>query len=308
MIPSNTPHNIVCFGEILWDILPAGTQPGGAPMNVAYHLKKLGSDPALITKIGIDDLGKKLVNILSASGVSTEFFQVDYDHPTGIVHANPNEHNEVVYEIVFPVAWDFIQWDEEFTSLMGKAEYFLFGSLTSRNKVSRDTLYRLLEMAKTKILDINLRPPHFSRAHVEYLLNKADILKVNIHELELITGWFSEFQLPEDRTRVLQERFNIETIIVTLGGDGAMVNCKGAIHQHPGFSIQVADTIGSGDAFLAGFVHQLSSGYTAEKALEYACGLGALIATYNGACPAYQVQEVETLMWDTASQKLNTNF
>src|ERR1051325_5371876 len=139
---------VVCFGEVLWDILPSGPLPGGAPMNVAYHLKKLGNNPALITKIGIDDYGKKLVNILAESGVTTEYFQVDYEHPTGLVYANVNNHHEVVYDIVYPVAWDFIQWNDEFNKLLGQADFFVYGSLTSRNTESRDTLYQLLEIAK----------------------------------------------------------------------------------------------------------------------------------------------------------------
>src|ERR1044071_1136884 len=96
-----TKHQVVCFGEVLWDILPSGPLPGGAPMNVAYHLKKLGTNPALITKIGLDGYGEKLVNILAASEVTTEFFFVDYEYPTGLVYANTNDHQEVVYDIVY---------------------------------------------------------------------------------------------------------------------------------------------------------------------------------------------------------------
>src|ERR687886_419692 len=151
-------HQVVCFGEVLWDILPTGALPGGAPMNVAYHLKKLGINPALITKIGLDDYGKKLVNMLSESGVSTEYFDMDYEHPTGLVYANMNNHHEVVYDIVYPSAWDFIEWKEEFANLVQQAEFFVYGSLTSRSKVSRDTLEQLLELARIKVLDINLRP------------------------------------------------------------------------------------------------------------------------------------------------------
>src|SRR5689334_14921288 len=97
-----TKFPVVCFGEVLWDILPSGALPGGAPMNVAYHLKKLGTNPALITKIGIDKYGEELVNIISRSGVNTEYFYVDYEHPTGLVYANANDHQEVVYDIVYP--------------------------------------------------------------------------------------------------------------------------------------------------------------------------------------------------------------
>src|SRR5687768_6193577 len=120
-------HPVVCFGEVLWDMLPSGPLPGGAPMNVAYHLKKLGANPALITRIGLDHYGEKLVNMLSESGVTTEYFDVDYKHPTGLVYANLNDHHEVVYDIVNPSAWDFIEWKDEFDDLVRQADFFVFG-------------------------------------------------------------------------------------------------------------------------------------------------------------------------------------
>ncbi|WP_018612044.1 carbohydrate kinase family protein [Segetibacter koreensis] len=289
-------HQVVCFGEVLWDILPSGALPGGAPMNVAYHLKKLGANPALITKIGTDDYGKRLVNILSENGVTTEYFQVDYERHTGLVYANVNNHHEVVYDIVYPSAWDFIELNEEFTGLLEKADYFVYGSLTSRNKESRDTLYQLLDIAKTKVLDINLRPPHFNRSLVEHLLESANILKMNEAELELITGWFSRFESTEDRMKLMQDQFDIDTLIVTMGSEGAIVSDRGRIHRHPGFTVNVADTIGSGDSFLAGFIHQLLIGASAETALTFASGIGAFIATQSGACPSYEISQITELI------------
>src|SRR5215217_4746618 len=114
-------HQVVCFGEVLWDLLPSKALPGGAPMNVAYHLKKLGTDPVLLSKIGTDNYGKGLVDMLSENVVSTDFLQVDYIHPTGLVYANPNEYNEVIYDIVFPSAWDFIEWQEEYNEVLHQA-------------------------------------------------------------------------------------------------------------------------------------------------------------------------------------------
>lgn len=303
---SSSQHQVVCFGEVLWDILPSGALPGGAPMNVAYHLKKLGANPALITKIGLDDYGKKLVDMLAGNGLNTEYIDVDYDQPTGLVYANPNEHNEVVYDIVNPSAWDFIQWKEEYVPLLRQAQFFVFGSLTSRNKASRDTLARLLDVAKTKVLDINLRPPHYHRTNIEYLLQKADILKVNIAELELITGWFSQHQSVEDRMKLMQDQFDIKTLIVTMGGDGALVNANGTIYRHPGFKITVADTIGSGDSFLAGFLSQLLKGAPVEAALAFASAVGAFIATQSGACPDYDPSEVGKLMQAAETQNTTT--
>jgi fructokinase len=299
-------HEVVCFGEVLWDILPTGPLPGGAPMNVAYHLKKLGANPALITQIGLDKYGEDLVNMLSKSKVTTEFFYIDYEHPTGLVYANVNDHHEVIYDIVYPSAWDFIELKDEMIALVKNAQYFVYGSLTSRSKVSRDTLNQLLEVAETKVLDINLRPPHFHRSDVENLLSKADILKMNIAELELITGWFSNFQTTEDRIKLMQDEFKIDTLVVTMGGDGALVNHKGTVHRHEGFKVEVADTIGSGDSFLAGFLHQLLNGSSIEDALAFASGIGAFIATQKGACPDYNISQITALINSNSSSTISS--
>jgi fructokinase len=301
-------QQVVCFGEVLWDLLPTKALPGGAPMNVAYHLKKLGAEPVLLSKIGTDDYGKGLVDMLAENGLTTDFLQVDYTYPTGLVYAKPNEHNEVVYDIVFPSAWDFIEWQDDFPSIMRDAGFFVYGSLTSRNKVSRNTLYRLLEEPGTKVLDINLRPPHFNRIDVEYLLEHADILKMNIAELELITGWFSEFTTTEDRIKLIRDRFHIDTIIITMGGDGALVNDRGTVYRHEGLKVSVADTIGSGDSFLAGFLHQLLNGASTETALHFASGIGAFIATQHGACPDYQLSQITDLIQSASASKLQTHF
>lgn len=297
----NASHPVVCFGEVLWDILPTGAKPGGAPMNVAYHLKKLGVDPALITKVGLDSWGRKLINVLADAGLSTDHLQLDYKLPTGLVYASPNEQAEVTYDIALPSAWDFIEWEAGFATLMNEAKFFVYGSLASRNKDSRDTLYRLLDAATTKVLDVNLRPPNYRRTDVEYLLQKADILKVNTAELELITGWFPHFKSTGDRSKLLQDRFNLETVIVTAGGNGALVAHNGTVHRHEGIKVKVADTVGSGDAFLAGFLSQLLQDRDAEEALAFASAVGAFVATRSGACPLYGTAEIEALMKNGAT-------
>jgi fructokinase len=293
---SDNIHQVVCFGEVLWDLLPSGAVPGGAPMNVAYHLHKLNENPALITRVGIDKRGQDLMNIFSQQSVCTDFFQVDNKYETGKVYANPNEQNEVVYDIVKPVAWDFIEWDDAFTGLLENAEFFVFGSLAARNKVSKDTLFQLLEIAKNKVLDINLRTPHYNRKIVEQLLQKADFIKMNLAELELITGWFSNHTSIEDRMKSIRDKFKISNMVVTMGGDGALLYMNGDITRHKGFKVDVVDTVGSGDAFLAGLLFQLLDGAGCEDALEFASGLGAFVATQRGACPEYNGEELNELI------------
>ncbi|MEO7049806.1 MAG: carbohydrate kinase [Ferruginibacter sp.] len=293
---NNNKHKVVCFGEVLWDILPTGSVPGGASMNVAYHLHKQQKNPALITSIGIDEKGEDLIKIFSDYGVCTDFFQVDYEHETGKVFAEPNERNEVVYDIVKPVAWDFIKWEDDYEDLVSNATYFVFGSLASRNQESKKTLFQLLEIAENKVLDINLRPPHFNRRIVEELLNKADFLKLNLAELELITGWFSKHTNIQDRVTSLTDKFKIQNIVVTMGGDGAIMYYNGHEYLHKGYKVDVVDTVGSGDAFLAGLISKLLDNASPADTLEFASGLGAFIATQKGACPDYEVEKIYELL------------
>lgn len=265
-------------------------------MNVAYHLYKQQKNPALITRIGLDNEGKELLNLFSGYGVCTDYFQVDYDHDTGKVFAEPNEHNEVVYDIVNPSAWDFITWEDGFAELVSNATFFVFGSLASRNIISKTTLLKLIEAAKYKILDINLRAPHFNRRIVEELLGKADFLKINLAELELITGWFSKYTSIEDRVKSIRDKFNISNIVVTMGGDGAMLFLNDKVYKHDGYKVQVVDTVGSGDAFLGGLITKLLDKASPEETLCFASALGAFVATQTGACPQYSNADIETII------------
>ncbi|MDI3319774.1 carbohydrate kinase family protein [Pinibacter soli] len=289
-------NNIISYGEILWDLLPSGALPGGAPMNVAYHLQKLGQSPALISRIGLDKRGKDLLTFLKTKNVNAAHVQLDYHLPTGIVHATANVHGEMQYDIVSPVAWDNIEVEDDTIPLVKQADYFIFGSLAARNKTSRDTLFTLLEDANTKVLDINLRAPHFNRAIVESLLQKADILKMNESELQLIADWFGNFKTATDRITMIQQKFDIPNIIVTLGADGALMNTNGNLNPHKGFKVKVADTIGSGDSFLAAMITSIIQQRTPDETLTFACALGALVASRSGGCPDYLPDEIHELI------------
>jgi fructokinase len=289
-------YKAVCFGEILWDVLPSGSRPGGAPMNVAYHLQRLGLSSALVSRIGKDKWGAELVKILGDFSLPVDYLQTDEQHATGIVNASIKENNEVEYEIVYPVAWDFVRYEKEHTSLIQKASYFIFGSLAARNEISRQTLFQLIEAANTKIFDVNLRPPHFSRSIIEHLLSKADIVKLNEHEVKLVSGWFSNYSDIKDQISSIQHRFNLKTLLVTKGDKGALVKYEDDWFSHNGYKIKVTDTVGSGDAFLAGFLFQLENKKPIDEALSFANALGAFVATQSGACPGYNMANIYQLM------------
>jgi len=287
--------DFVCFGEILWDILPRDEKPGGAPMNVAYHLKTLGHDPAIITRVGTDEQGQQLVTLLEKKDISTLFVQHDAATPTGIVHAHPGPGGDMQYEIVSPAAWDNIAWSEHFEKLTKAATYFVFGSLACRNTISKNTLLRLLDIAGKKALDINLRPPFFSEELISGLLKKADVVKMNRAELDTISAWSSGGTTLEEQIQHIQHTYNIPTVVVTLGANGAVLNFEGKLYRHPGYEVMVADTIGSGDAFLAALLSGFTKNMPPEKCLALACGLGALVASKHGAWREYSLDELGAL-------------
>lgn len=284
----------ICFGEILWDILPHEKAPGGAPMNVCYHLNRLGATAAIISKAGRDNDGENLLQFLKQHHIDVSLVQIDERYATGTVVAT-QKGNEMEYEIIQPVAWDFIDTTSQLLEKVSQASYFVCGSLAARSEHSRSTLYQLLSVARTKVVDINLRPPHFERDTLEHLLKQADILKLNDHELSLIAGWYVADTAFEEQVAFLSEQFSIPTIIITKGANGAALYHNNIFYYHNGYQVTVADTIGSGDAFLAAFLSKHQQNSEPEASLEFACKLGAFVASKHGACPPYEVKEVEGL-------------
>ena len=173
---------IVCFGEILWDLLPTGNVAGGAPMNVAYHANQLGTTAQMVSKIGKDELGKELLGFLNKKGVDTSLVQSDGTYPTGTVNVTLDSMGSPSYEIMAPVAWDYINANTTNKAAVQNADAFVFGSLAARNLRTRDTLFELLELTKLKVFDVNLRSPFYSKPLVLKFLQHADIVKMNDEE------------------------------------------------------------------------------------------------------------------------------
>jgi fructokinase len=287
--------SVVCFGEMLWDVLPSGKQPGGAPLNVAVHLHNFGQAVRLISRVGHDDLGAELLAFAEGKGLSIRYIQQGETHLTGVVKANVSDSHEVTYKIVQPVAWDYIQYEDELDPLVEQAEAFVFGSLAARSGATRETLYRLLQRAPFKVFDVNLRAPHYSRNVVTYLLRQANLVKLNHHELAEIMGWFGASPDEETALHWLAERFGLQAVCVTKGADGAVLWTGGQLYRSPGIAVQVQDTIGSGDAFLAALLRGWLAGQAPTELLAFACAAGSLVATHQGATPAISAADVRAL-------------
>lgn len=285
------PASVLCFGEVLWDILPEGMKPGGAPLNVAYHLSRTGVNSSLISRVGKDDLGRQLLAQMKSWNLSASLFQEDERYPTGTVVAEMDEHHEVAYTIVAPVAWDFIHWEQRYAAA-SEADALVFGSLIMRNIVSYETLEGLLSASSYRVFDVNLREPHVEQQKILSALAKTELLKLNQHELGVIGSWIGpEAASESDTVHRLQDRFSIPGIILTRGKDGATYYEGGQVYTSRIYPVKVADTVGSGDAFLAAFLSARFAGKMIDQSLDAAAALGAFVASRQGACPDYTPSE-----------------
>ncbi|RKR80144.1 fructokinase [Mucilaginibacter gracilis] len=292
MISENHSSPAICYGEILWDMLPDGPQPGGAPLNVAYHLNKLGVDTSIVSRIGNDANGDKLEALLDNWQIKKHMLQRDVTYPTSEVIARMNNGNEVSYEIVFPVAWDFINNVDEIKNQIKPSTYLIYGSLSSRHNTSRETLLKILECNAIKVFDINLRPPFVNRDLLETLLHKADIVKFNQAELEMAQSLFRGALGNEaSQVKFIQHYFNVQEVIVTKGEFGASYYKNHEVYNAWGSEVKVKDTIGSGDAFLAAFIANHYLNNEPKTTIKNAVAMGAFIATKKGGCPEYRLSE-----------------
>ena len=288
---------ITAFGEILWDNLPTGKVLGGAPVNLLTHLAALGADCSVISRCGNDADGAALREAIRCKHVAIDFIQTDPQLATSQVLVQLNDEGCAHYDIVYPCAWDKIQANEAAKSRVAQSDVFIFGSLSVRDAVSRQALAELLPHASFKIFDVNLRPPHYQLAHLSDMMRQADFIKLNDDELhEIATALGSPYRSIEQNIRFIAEHTHTRQICVTLGKHGALYFCDGELFAHHGYRVTVADTVGAGDSFLAGFIHQYLQRKPPQEILAFACALGSLVASRHGATPEVSLAEIEAMM------------
>jgi fructokinase len=280
---------IVCVGEILWDALPEGLFLGGAPFNVARHLHALGEEVAFASRVGDDQLGREASRRLRAQGLDDALVQTDDTLPTGFVRvALDAATGEPDYEIVEPAAWDAIARTDVLAERAETAAALVYGSLAQRATPSRQTIQRLWQTDALCVFDVNLRPPYDDRAVVEPSLEAADVVKLNDAELDRLRAWFGLAEGTEATMADLADAFGCRAVCVTWGSDGARLWNDGACWHHPGYDVEVADTVGAGDAFLSALLAGLLDGRAGDALLALANRLGAFVAARSGAAPAYE--------------------
>ncbi len=294
-MPRGGPFLIVGLGELLWDLLPEGKKPGGAPANFAYHARALGDEGLPVTRIGADPLGEELRGRLAALGLPSDYVQVDPQAPTGTVHVALDSRGVPTYTITPEVAWDRLDWDPPLAALAARVDAVCFGSLAQRSPVSRATIHAFLSATRPgalRVFDVNLRQSWWSPEILRDSLGRSSIVKLNETELPVVlqalglaagaageAGW-------ESGCRALREAFGLAQVCLTLGAEGSLLCTAGQTLRSPGVKVRVADTVGAGDAFTAVLCHHWLRGSPLARTAQAANRYGAWVASQAGPTPA----------------------
>lgn len=292
---------IVGLGELLWDIFLQGKCLGGAPANFAYHISALGHKGIMASRIGKDTLGKEIIDVIAALGLTRKYIQIDPNHPTGTVDVRVDSNGHPKYTITENVAWDFFEFDEKWKILAEKADAVCFGSLAQRSSESRTTIIEFLRHTgkeTVRIFDINLRQNFYSPEIITQSLKISSILKLNDEELPILIDLlgYQKKESEEELCRLLIEKYGLDLVCLTKGSNGSLLVNERETVKHPGRKVTVIDTVGAGDAFTAALAIQYLKGSSLERISEGANRLGSWVASQAGATPPANKYVVEKLL------------
>lgn len=283
-------HAVLLFGEILIDRFPDREVLGGAPFNVARHLRAFGCAPVLITRVGRDAAGTRLLQALENAGLSMHGVQLDSTHPTGVVEVKftPEGHR---FDILPDQAYDHIHPRlSRMTALAANPELVYFGTLAQRANSHRALRHTLRAAGGRRFFDVNLRNPWISAERLHWSLQHADIVKANDAELARLAHLLDlEATSAEAQAKELIQRYQLRGLLVTCGAAGAWwldnAGQRIAITADP--LGDVRDTVGAGDAFSAVFMLGLLHGWEVAAALPRAHRFAGAICQIRGAIPEH---------------------
>ena len=299
------PFVVVGLGELLWDLLPDGKKPGGAPANFAYHARALGDEGLPVSRIGADPLGDQMRAAMQRLELPSRYVQVDPRQPTGTVRVQLDAGGVPTFTITPDVAWDGLEWDAALAELAARTDAVCFGSLAQRSPGSRATIRAFLAGTRPgalRVFDVNLRQSWWSPEVLRESLGRASIAKLNetelpvalealdIHVPDLHVRDLQVQGLPAgglaEGCRALREAFGLTLVCLTLGAEGSLLCTASETLRSPGVKVEVADTVGAGDGFTAVLCHHWLRGASLARTAEAANRYGAWVASQVGPTPS----------------------
>lgn len=311
-------YNVTAIGELLIDFTPSGADtsgvplfsqnPGGAPANVLLMNARLGGRTAFIGKVGQDDFGRYLKNILTSNSIDATGIVMDPAVNTTLAFIQLSEQGDRSFSFYRnPGADMMLREDEVNTQLISDCEIFHFGSVSLTDEPSRSATLSAVNFAKKqgKIIsfDPNYRPPlwksrFLAKEEISHALSLADIIKVSEEEMAFLTG--------ETDLKIGAEtlaKYGAVLILISLGHKGAFYFTPNHHRIIPTYNVNTIDTTGAGDAFLGAIHYRLrgKAGHIAtmdqdeiENIVLFANAAGSLTTTRKGAIPAMPtLQEIE---------------
>jgi len=285
---------VVGLGEVLWDLLPERTCLGGAPANFAYITTLMGDQGIVASRVGEDSRGLEALRRMEELGLDIDHVQTDRQRPTGTVKVELDDQGAAKFDIAHPVAWDALEWTPDWQQLATNADAVCFGSLAQRSDESRATIGQFLRATPpgtVKVFDVNLRQCYYSTELLAESMRLSDVVKLNDDELAKIMS-LAKFPHKDEVSSAqrLIRTYDLKLVCITRGGRGSLLVSDqsargGNASEHPGFRVRVADTVGSGDAFTAGLVHEYLHGASLDLMNEVANLVGAWVASEVGAMP-----------------------
>lgn len=286
------------IGEVLWDIFSDRERLGGAPLNFCANLQRLGNTATLLSAVGRDARGALALKRMQELGLDTEGVRIVDKSPTGLAVVDTTEAGEPTFVIPRPVAFDLVSTGPEtFKKIEAQAvDWVYFGTLLQTTApIEQFTAKLVNRLPKLRCFyDMNLRAGHWNLALIQRLSGLASVLKLNEVEAETLFNLTRHddgaFSL-ERFCRNWAGTYDIDVICVTLGPAGCFVLDRGTIHRIPGFPVKVCDTVGSGDAFAAAFLHGYHRNWPILDTACFANALGALVTSRSGATPDWTIEE-----------------
>ena len=279
---------VVGIGELLWDMLPEGKRAGGAPINFVYNATQLGADGYAVSAVGKDALGDEIIHELEKSHIHYVLQRNDY--PTSVVEVALN-NGIPTYTIVEGVAWDYLEVTPQEIEVVKKANAVCFGTLALRSAKTKKAVLTLLKNVPDtayKLFDVNLRSDYFSKELIDELLQEANVFKINDEEMVKVQKLFDLNLSVEDVCRWFIQKYNLRYLIFTAGEKYSIVYAAdGETSYLKTPKVEVADTVGAGDSFSAGFIMGLLNGKTMREAHKQAVATAAFVCTKSGAWPEY---------------------
>lgn len=278
---------ILSFGEVLWDVFPNGEFIGGAPLNFAAHLAKMGEELYILTSVGNDDMGAKTINKIKDFGVKTDYVSVLNTLETGKCLVTLDCNKVPKYKLLNNVAYDNIVCE----NIPNNFDVLYFGTLALRNGFNRNSLNELLNNHDFDdvFVDVNIRPPFFDKETVEFAVKNATILKISDEELPVIAKLLGVNYETDFAKQLCEKYCNLRLVIITLGVNGSFCfeSAKNKEYTVENVKTPVASTVGAGDSYSAAFLHKYLGGCDIQECVEFASKISAFVVSKTEAIPDY---------------------